>query len=103
MIFYFDGKESRYFCSQGQQRALILGLKLTQILYHHRIYGYYPILILDDVLSELDREKRAYLIRFLNKNNAQTFLTSTDMEQHQELHNLDLTQFRVKNGTVVKG
>lgn len=103
MSFHFDGKESRFFCSQGQQRALILALKLTQILYHHRIYGYYPILILDDVLSELDKDKRAYLIRFLSKNNAQTFLTSTDMEQHQELHNLDLMQFIVRNGTVIKG
>ncbi len=103
MSFHFDGKESRFFCSQGQQRALILALKLTQILYHHRIYGYYPILILDDVLSELDKDKRAYLIRFLSKNNAQTFLTSTDMEQHQELHNLDLMQFIVRSGTVIKG
>lgn len=101
--FHFDGKESRYYCSQGQQRALILAFKLTQILYHHRIYGYYPILILDDVLSELDRDKRAYLIRFLSGHNAQTFLTSTDMDQHEELRNLDLMKYVVKNGTVIKG
>ncbi len=80
IVIYFENKDSRYYCSQGQQRALILAFKFTQILYHKLIYGYYPILILDDVLSELDSEKRAYLINFLNNNEAQTFLTTTDLD-----------------------
>ena len=55
----FSGKDSRYFCSQGQQRALILSFKMAQILYHHRAYQIYPFLLLDDVLSELDPIRRS--------------------------------------------
>lgn len=104
VVFEYSGTDSRFYCSQGQQRALILAFKFTQILYHESIYGYYPILILDDVLSEFDREKRSFLMQFLNKNEAQTFLTTTDIDDAQnengQLSKLDVSVMNVKEGHV---
>jgi len=101
VIFEYGSSDSRFYCSQGQQRALILAFKFSQILYHKAIYGYYPILILDDVLSEFDREKRSFLIQFLNKNEAQTFLTTTDMDDSLEPTNLDMSVLNVNQGRLV--
>lgn len=100
VVFKYGSSDSRFYCSQGQQRALILAFKFTQILYHEGIYGYYPILILDDVLSEFDREKRSFLMQFLDKNKAQTFLTTTDIDDTLDLSHLDLSVLNVNEGVV---
>jgi len=76
--FLFNGNDSRIFCSQGQQRALILAFKIAEIVYHSEAFGSYPLLLLDDVLSEFDEQKRRFLLEFLRNNEAQTFLTTTD-------------------------
>ncbi len=102
IVFEYNGSDSRFYCSQGQQRALILAFKFSQILYHKAIYGYYPILILDDVLSEFDREKRSFLIQFLNKNEAQTFLTTTDVDDSLEPSNLDMSVLNVDQGRLLE-
>ena len=75
----FAGNDSRFYCSQGQQRALILALKIGQIVYHHGVHQTYPVLLLDDVLSELDTKKRANLMKFLEGISAQILITSTDL------------------------
>jgi DNA replication and repair protein RecF len=77
--FLFHENDSRFYCSQGQQRALILCFKIAQIVYHHRVHQTYPILLLDDVLSELDAQKRSGLMRFLGGISAQILMTSTDL------------------------
>src|SRR5690606_7642656 len=60
-----NGKDSRYYSSQGQQRTLILSFKVAQIMYHYGLRKSRPILLLDDVLSELDGEKRSNLLTYL--------------------------------------
>jgi len=75
----FSGNDSRFYCSQGQQRALILALKIAQIVYHHRVHQTYPVVLLDDVMSELDAKKRVNLIKFLERISAQILITSTDL------------------------
>ena len=77
--FLFAGNDSRFYCSQGQQRALILAMKIAQIVYHHQVHQTYPILLLDDVLSELDPAKRENLMEFLEKISAQVLITATDL------------------------
>lgn len=77
--FLLAGNDSRFYSSQGQQRALILALKIAQIVYHHSIHQTYPVLLLDDVLSELDSKKRVNLMRFLEGVSAQILITSTDL------------------------
>ena len=49
-------------------------------MYHGEALESFPILLLDDVLSEFDENKRKYLLDFLQKNEAQTFLTATDAD-----------------------
>lgn len=96
----FSGKDSRFFCSQGQQRALILSFKMAQILYHYRAYQAYPFLLLDDVLSELDPIKRSSLVEFLREIPSQIFLTTTDLSFSMDFGDRRLTVFRVEKGTV---
>lgn len=78
--FLYDQKDSRFYCSQGQQRAIILSFKIAQIVYHRKIHGIYPVLMLDDVLSELDENKKNALIAFLHEVQTQIFVTSTDVQ-----------------------
>lgn len=96
----FAGKDSRFFCSQGQQRAIILSFKMAQILYHHRSYQVYPFLLLDDVLSELDPIRRTNLVSFLKGIPAQIFLTTTDLSFSMDFGDRRLSVFHIENGTV---
>lgn len=101
IIFLYNGKDSRFFCSQGQQRTIILAFKMAQIVYHHKVNESYPILLLDDVLSELDLTKQESLIKYLNEIETQTFLTTTDLESLSKL-NMDLKfKFNVLDGKIV--
>ena len=77
--FLMNGEDSRYYCSQGQQRALILAFKMAQILEFHKVFNDYPLLLLDDVLSELDRHRRTHLVSFLRQIQSQIFITTTDL------------------------
>lgn len=96
----FTGKDSRFFCSQGQQRALILSFKMAQILYHYRAYQVYPFLLLDDVLSELDPIRRSNLVRFLKGIPAQIFLTTTDLSFSLDFGDRRINIFRIEKGMV---
>lgn len=98
--FLYNQKDSRFFCSQGQQRALILAFKMAQIVYHCRVHGAYPLLMLDDVLSELDEEKRESLIGFLQQVRTQIFLTTTDLNLTGDLAVHDCRIFDVEEGMI---
>lgn len=96
----FNGKDSRYYCSQGQQRLLILAFKMAQIKVHYDVHGIYPVLLLDDVLSEIDEQKRVKLIEYLETLDAQIFLTSTENTVLRYLSRDNLSVFEVVNGNV---
>ena len=100
--FLFDGNDSRFFCSQGQQRALILAFKIAQIVYHRQTQKVRPILLLDDVMSELDLERKHYLLGLLSgqEESSQIFITSTEDTIPPELIRKRLSVYRVKNGVV---
>jgi len=73
------GKRSaRAYASQGQQRALVLGWKIAEIENLEAAMGFLPLLLLDDVSSELDPERNTYLMNYLAASGAQVFLTTTD-------------------------
>lgn len=72
-----DGKEARMFASQGQQRSAVLSLKLAQLELSWKERGEAPILMLDDVMSELDPNRRRQLIERIDR--VQTFVTCTDV------------------------
>lgn len=104
VIFLYNGNDSRFYCSQGQQRSIILAFKIAQIVYHHEVNGFYPVLLLDDVLSELDQNKQSSLVKTLNQIQTQTFLTSTNIGVLKQFSlSLDTAKnsvFKVKNGAI---
>lgn len=101
VIFLYNGNDSRFYCSQGQQRSIILAYKMAQIVYHHRVHGFYPLLLLDDVLSELDLSKQESLIATLNQTETQTFVTTTDVSLLSKLSMNKAGVFKIKNGQIV--
>lgn len=72
-----NGRPLRAYGSQGQQRTAVLAMKLAEIQVYYEQYGEYPILLLDDVTSELDRQRNAKLFEYLQQG-MQVFLTATD-------------------------
>ncbi len=101
IVFLYDQKDSRFYCSQGQQRALILSFKMAQIVYYYKLHEAYPILLLDDVLSELDFVKRGALLEFLQSIKTQIFLTTTDLQLPEELRMDESKVFEVKEGRIL--
>ena len=78
-VFFLDGKELSIYGSQGQIRVAVLSLKLAELILFKEKDGEYPILILDDIFSELDIEKRNRLIKYI-LNDVQTIITTTDVD-----------------------
>lgn len=76
--FYLNDYNLKQYGSQGQQRIAILSLKLAEIEIFHKQTGHYPILLLDDVFSELDDEKKNNLLFYLD-DTIQTVITTTDL------------------------
>lgn len=79
MAFFINGKNARLFASQGQQRTIVLVMKLASVELVNEIMGTEPVLLLDDVMSELDEKHRDALTAFIEKN-AQTFITTTNLD-----------------------
>ena len=74
----FKGREVEAVASRGEVRTLVLALKLAELDYAEHRTGQRPLLLLDDVFSELDRDRRGYLIERLRDH--QTVITTTDAD-----------------------
>ncbi|MDD4599750.1 DNA replication and repair protein RecF [bioreactor metagenome] len=83
LIFNVNGINLRNFGSQGQQRTGVLALKLAEIEFIKSETGEYPVLLLDDVMSELDASRREQLLSFI-KDRIQTFITATEPKYFSE-------------------
>ena len=79
LAFFINGREVQTYGSQGQQRTTALSLKLAEIELIHEEIGEYPVLLLDDVLSELDPYRQTQLIETF-QSKVQTFITATGIE-----------------------
>jgi DNA replication and repair protein RecF len=79
--FLVDGIDMNIYGSRGQQRSAALALKLAELELLHTQTGEQPILLLDDVLSELDAARRRYLIQRIDAHE-QTMLTTTDLAEY---------------------
>ena len=71
-----DDQPARVFGSQGQQRSCVLAMKLAEASVVGNLFGEHPVLLLDDVLSELDEGRKQYLLTRMKEK--QTFVTSCD-------------------------
>ncbi len=91
---------ARTYASQGQCRTIALALKLSELEFIRENTGVAPLFLLDDVLSELDVKRRAYLLAYLHGVNAQTVITATDKDvMGDELS--DVRLLTVENGVIV--
>jgi len=79
LLFTIDSMDIRKFCSQGQQRTAVLSLKLATLELMNRRLGEYPVVLLDDVTSELDDKRVLFLFNLLSKIPSQTLLTTTGL------------------------
>lgn len=98
--FWINERDARLYGSQGQQRTAVLALKMAELQFMAEELGEYPVLLLDDVASELDPHRRHYLLNAVREG-IQTFVTCTDLDDlmvrsWQMEHRL----FRVRAGTV---
>ena len=97
--FYINDLDAKMYASQGQQRSIVLSLKLAEINYLKTKTGTYPVLLLDDVLSELDKNRQLKLLDAINEN-VQTFITTPSISDIKE----DLLEkakvFKIENGNI---
>ena len=97
--FYFDDMDIRKFGSQGQQRCAALSLKLSEIELVKNTTGDTPILLLDDVLSELDKNRQNYLLNHIH--DIQAMITCTGLDEFVNCRFSIDKIFKVTDGTVV--
>ena len=100
-IFIDDVKINNY-GSQGQHRIAVLCLKLSEIKIYEEEYNKKPILLLDDIFSELDTTKKSNIIKFI-KNDLQVFITSTDLNNIDKKIIKEADIYKIDNGKVVEG
>jgi len=100
--FTIANRDARFFASQGQQRTAVLALKLAEIEFMKQETGEHPILLLDDVSSELDPNRRHFLLKAV-EDGLQTFITCTDLEDLMVREwPVDHALFRVTMGSVIR-
>jgi DNA replication and repair protein RecF len=101
MTFAVNGIDMRTFGSRGQQRTAVLALKLAEARRMWTETGERPVLLLDDVLSELDPERRQYLLSHIDAHQ-QTLVTTTDTAQLPPEFLRSALVLTVKAGAVVE-
>lgn len=98
---YIDDVKINNYGSQGQQRISILCLKLAEIDIYKEKFNKKPIILLDDIFSELDSEKKENIIKYINSD-MQVFITSTDLNNIDEKITKNADIFYVNDGKVIK-
>ena len=97
--FYINDLDAKMYTSQGQQRSIVLSLKLAEINYLKEKTGTYPVLLLDDVLSELDKNRQLKLLDAINEN-VQTFITTPSISDIKEDLLKKAKVFKIENGKI---
>jgi DNA replication and repair protein RecF len=100
IIFYINNQEATKFASQGQQRTVVLALKLAELDIIKEKLGESPVLLLDDVLAELDDVRQNYLLETID-NNTQTIITSVDTLLFDEKFLKDVALYTIENGKIL--
>ena len=95
IVFYINGDHIKKYGSQGQQRTAVLALKIGELELMKGQRGEYPLLLMDDVLSELDIKRREALLGVVNRR-IQTFITGTKKQDFP----WECTCYRVEQGTL---
>ena len=100
LIFSINKKETKSFASQGQQRSIVLAIKLAEVKIIEKQKKEVPVLLLDDVLAELDEPRQDFLLHNMPEN-IQTFLTTTHISDIQKEFLKGGQLLKVENGKVM--
>lgn len=102
-VFMIDGMDAKVYASQGQQRLIVIAYKICELLIFKKIKGEYPVLLLDDVFSEIDIKKRNNIIKYL-QDDIQVIITTTDIDEIENDLVKNAKIFKIKNGEIkIKG
>lgn len=101
IAFLINNRNVQDFGSQGQQRTVVLSIKLAEVELIKGVINDYPVLLLDDVLSELDEVRQTKLLKAI-EDNIQTFITTTSIEgiNREIVKNPQI--YNVNNGRIIK-
>ncbi|EFU18196.1 DNA replication and repair protein RecF [Enterococcus faecalis TX1346] len=99
LLFIVNGQNVQTYGSQGQQRTTALSIKLAEIDLMHSETGEYPVLLLDDVMSELDNERQIHLLETI-EGKVQTFLTTTSLDRIKDKLTVEPDIFYVQQGKI---
>ena len=94
--------DSRAYASQGQTRSIVLALKLGVLALLEEHTGEAPVVLLDDVDSELDSERRRSLFELVSKVERQIFITGTEIRERGVLFENENNHFVIENGTILR-
>jgi len=101
ILFLADGVDVNVYGSRGEQRVVALALKLSEVEFMQATTGERPILLLDDVMSELDPARRRLLLETID-NSGQTLITATDLEPFSPEFLSRVALFHIEQGTVTR-
>ena len=102
IAFDLDGRAARGTASQGQQRSIVLACKLAEVRYLQDTAGVAPVILLDDVLSELDPERRGRLLALLATESRHQVLVTTTEPLNEVADFTDVRHFTVRGGVVTE-
>jgi len=102
MRFVIDDIDAGVYGSRGQQRTAVLALKLAEVELMHHETGDYPVLLLDDVLSELDAHRRQFLLQRVDDGQQQAIITTTDSQALPPVFLQDCRLWRVEMGRLAE-
>lgn len=97
--FFLSDKNLKFFGSQGQQKTAVLAYKLSEIPIFESMLSTKPVLLLDDIFSELDLKKRNRLLKLIHTG-IQSVITTTDLKNINKKYLTDAYIYNVKNGKV---
>lgn len=97
--FYLNDKNLKYFGSQGQQKISVLSFKLSEINIFLEYKKTKPVLLLDDIFSELDITKRNRLLEYINTD-IQSIITTTDLKNIKSKYTSDAYIYEINNGII---
>jgi DNA replication and repair protein RecF len=98
MRFFVDAVDAGVYGSRGQQRTAALALKLAEVELMHHETSEHPVLLLDDVFSELDAHRRGFLVSTLQRGSSQAIVTTTDLHDLPEPFLQSCQLWRVEMG-----
>jgi DNA replication and repair protein RecF len=100
LALQLDGRPLKAFGSQGQQKSFVLALKMAEMDNLQALFGEAPLLLLDDMSSELDARRNGNLMEFLTTRDIQVFMTTTEPSAALSVTAAHYSVFRVENGNL---